>query len=179
MKNLIYFFCVIDIFSMLLFSGCTHAIRRDGYELNKSNSNDCSIQLLKDVSINEEVDTVLGRIQLKDTGFTFACGEDDAIEILKREGCSIGADAVIIISEKRPDFLSSCYRANAVFIKHRTAGIKTPYDGVSQSLDSASVQKRVDADHKRNATIAVTSVVCGLVGGLLAGLSVALLSNNQ
>jgi hypothetical protein len=162
---------IVSFVVLNLCSSCTHAIRRDGYQLNKSNIiKDCGITFLKDVPVDENADSVLGRIKLKDTGFSFACGEDDAIEILKREGCSLGADAIIIISEKRPDFFSSCYRAEAVFVKHKNTGEKFPFADAYQMTDTASVNKRVKADHQRIAGMMVGGIVGGLLGGLLAGL---------
>jgi len=116
MKRLISFLIVC-----LLFINCKHQVSRIGYKVETKSSSyvNCSIPIKKFEIIPESVATKIGKIKLSDTGFSKYCSEEDAIVILKKEGCALMADFINIIKESRPDSVSSCYRCSAEFYKFR------------------------------------------------------------
>lgn len=166
MKNAILTATVV----LMMIIGCTHVITRTGYKGNSDAKNDtCQVRFLRDANIDTAKGKVIGKVKVGDSGFSFACGEDDAITIFRKEACNANADIVDIIEERRPDFLSSCYRATALLIKTDSSqSSKTSLDTLAQhqaQIDKVSVEKRVKEDHQRNAMIAVMSVLLGLAIG--------------
>ncbi|WP_243347252.1 autotransporter outer membrane beta-barrel domain-containing protein [Parabacteroides sp. FAFU027] len=107
------------ILTFLLTTGCAHQIVRSGYTVNKSEYRNCTIEIKKNVIKTDNL-TQLGIIKLGDSGFSLSCSEDEAIKILKKEGCALNADLINITEEKHPDLWSSCYRCTAVFYKYKT-----------------------------------------------------------
>jgi hypothetical protein len=157
---------------IVLITGCTHIIRRDGYSLNDTANTDCQVVFEKFTPVDTTADKVIGKIKVTDSGFSFACGEDDALEIFKKEACGAGANVVNIIEEKRPDFISSCYRAEALLILRTSANDSGVTPTAHQhEVDSSSVAGRVREDHTRNAQM----ITGGILGGILAGVITALL----
>jgi len=119
----------------------------------------------------------IGRIRLGDTGFSKKCNENDALQILKKEACLLGADVVNILGETRPDFWSTCYRVEAEFLinlnaKNKTLngceviGEVTPND-YKYDTDTSAVMSRVEKDNKRNAIMSLISFGTGIIAGLL------------
>lgn len=105
-------------FSFLLvvfLSSCSHKVVRIGYSKTTSEQLGCEVTVSKS-GVNSVSATVLGSIKLGDTGFSVSCSEEKAIQILKKEACSLGANFVHIKSESLPGFQSSCYRCEADFL---------------------------------------------------------------
>ena len=101
---------------------------------------------------------------MHDSGFTTTCSEADAIALLKKEACSVGANLVNITKESRPDMGSSCYRCEAGFFKIHNGKfeIETDPDFTAQEISG-----RVSKDKRRSTLIRMGSVVMGIVVGLL------------
>jgi hypothetical protein len=116
MKRLIYLIIVC-----ITFVSCKHQISRIGYNVDtKSHSyTDCNITIKKFEAIPDSMATKIGKVKLSDSGFSKRCSEEDAIVILKREGCAIKADFINISKESRPDSVSNCYRCSAEFYKYK------------------------------------------------------------
>ncbi len=55
----------------------------------------------------------LGIIKLGEKGLSISCQRKDAEAEMQAEACKAGANAIIIVTEKEPDLLSTCYRATA------------------------------------------------------------------
>ena len=109
---------VICIF--FLFTSCTASINRQGYKLDDSqvSEKECSnIIIAKSVNYNPELVEIVGKISASDTGFSVECSEAFVIENFRKDACSIGADLINITKDSQPDFWSTCYRAEAEFIK--------------------------------------------------------------
>jgi hypothetical protein len=160
---------IIIAIVFLSFIGCTHIILRTGYSNDNTNRNsNCDVKFLRDAPVDTINGKLLGKVRVTDSGFSFACGEDDALEIFRKEACRVGANTVNIIDEKRPDILSSCYRATALLISiQNVAGSPEIQNAYSHSADSASVAKRVKEDHQRNATIIVCCILLGIMCGIM------------
>ena len=163
---------IVALFAFLMLStGCTHIVTRSGYKYDKNSTNmNCNINIVKNMEIDSSSQKIIGKVKIGDSGFSFACGEDDAMEIFKKEACNCGADVVNIIVEKRPDFLSSCYRATALLIKsnpQNNSNFETALK--SNSIDTLRIKERVKKDHEKNAAIITGSILGGILGGILAG----------
>ncbi|HUI92339.1 MAG TPA: hypothetical protein VLX68_08860 [Chitinivibrionales bacterium] len=168
-------YVLISFAILLLGIGCTHIVIRNGYKYdnNKKNSN-CNVNVVKNVRIDSTSVKIIGRVKVGDSGFSFACGEDDAIEIFRKEACNCGADVVNIIEERRPDFLSSCYRATALLIKSNFQdSSEFKKELKSNSVDSIELKERVNKDHTKNATIITSSILGGILGGILAAVIIS------
>ena len=135
-------------------------IHRYGYQKRNSDTINCKISFVRFQNYSDSVATKIGSIRLGETGFSVNCSETDAIEILKREGCTLGADIVNVKEESRADLWSSCYRCRADFYKLRD--IKNILKSDSTYLPQ-NVKERVSNDRKRNVMI---------VGGLLVILAI-------
>jgi hypothetical protein len=157
MKSIANFFLVL-----LLLSGCTHRIVRTGYEAGKSDYNDCNIAITRFMQVTDSV-MKIGEIKLGESGFSVACSESHAIQILKNEGCAIQADLINIVEENRPDLWSSCYRCRAEFYKFKNSPVRIQ----SQLYHPENVSRRVSQDRSRNTALAVAGGVLGIVVGYL------------
>lgn len=98
-------------------SGCKHQVSRFDYMdvAKTATKEDCDIPIKKFEVVADTVATKIGTMRLSDSGFSSTCSEADAMDILKKEGCAIQADFVIITGEKLPDKASNCYRCEAEF----------------------------------------------------------------
>jgi hypothetical protein len=116
MKRLIYFIIIC-----LLFVSCKHQISRIGYNVDTKSPSyaDCNITIKKFETIPDSVATKIGKVKLSDSGFSKRCSEEDAVVILKKEGCALKADFINISKESRPDSVSNCYRCSAEFYKYK------------------------------------------------------------
>lgn len=123
MKKLIYIFVILLflIVILMLFINFKHQISRTGYLVDTKSSlyADCNIPVKKFEIVPDSIAIKIGVIKLSDAGFSKECSEEDAIAILEKEGCAMGADFVNIVKEILPDNQSKCYRCKAEFYKHR------------------------------------------------------------
>lgn len=122
MKKIIYLLIILLFFLViLLFINFKHQISRIGYGADTKSSLyvDCNIPIKKFEIILDSTATKIGTIKLSDAGFSVKCSEEDAVAILEKEGCALGADFVNIVKESLPDNESNCYRCKAEFYKFR------------------------------------------------------------
>ena len=116
MKRLIFF-----TFICFLFTNCKHQVSRIGYNVDTESPAyaECNIPVKKFEIIPDSVATKIGTIKLSDAGFSNSCSEEEAIVLLKKEGCALKADFINITKETKPDGESNCYRCRADFYKFR------------------------------------------------------------
>lgn len=146
-------------------TGCSYKVTRAAYVELPATSKTCDVKLVKNYAFQDSAVTQLGKIGLHDSGITTTCSETDAIALLKKEACSLGADIVNITKEVRPDMGSSCYRCEAGFYKinDEKVQIKTDPEFTAQNISA-----RVTKDRRRSNLIRAGSVIVGIVVGLLA-----------
>ena len=144
-------------------SSCSHKVIRSGYQIEKTDYVSCEIPIKKFYSVTDTNTKVVGKIELKDTGFSAGCNEQKAIEILIGEACARKADLIVITKESRPDFSSSCYRCEAVFYQFTSE--EKPL--LKSDIKNDEVEERVLSDKKRNQTIFWTSFAVGFVIGFI------------
>ena len=109
----------------------------------------------------------VGEVKLGESGFSTSCSEERALEILKKEACSLNADIINIIEERRPDVMSSCYRCRAEFYRYTDPELVIQSD---ESYHPAYVTQRVAKDKKNNTAMVVSGVVIGVLLGFLSAL---------
>lgn len=123
MKKFIYILIIlVSILVILLLTiNFRHQISRIGYRVDTKSLLyvDCKIPIKKFEIIPDSIATKIGTIKLSDAGFSVNCSEEDALKILEKEGCAVGADFVNIIKENLPDNESKCYRCKAELYKYR------------------------------------------------------------
>lgn len=151
---------------VLILSSCSYKINRTGYQASKSNlTSDCDIVIKKYAAIDDSMQK-LGEIRLKDSGFTVSCSEADAIKLLKKEGCALNANLINITDEYRMDIKSTCYRCTAHFYR-----VKTDSTLVSDArFAEDKIETRSKNDKKRTNAIIWSSILAGLVAGIVVGL---------
>lgn len=154
--------------ALSLMAGCSHRITRIDYTPGAP-SGECDPVIKKMASLTDVPVKKIGSIKLGDTGFSTKCEETDAIRILKKEACAVGADIVNITDEKRTDFISSCYRVEADFLKFLDSSSRSKLASDEVFQDEA-VEYRKDEDKDRKTGMIVGSIVGGLVAGLVFAL---------
>lgn len=95
-------------------SSCAHRVIRHDYFVNPAEYQMCDLPIYSNVDLAFE-GTFLGKIELKGGSMATRCSRAEAIELLTYEGCSLGADYMIVTNERPPDRMSSCYRYEADF----------------------------------------------------------------
>lgn len=151
--------------TLLLFAvltGCSYRTTRIGYEEIENDDSDitCEVRFVRDtVSLGEL--SVIGSIELKETGFTVNCDEEDALQFLREEACLQGANIVHITAEKRADLLSSCYRPTATLIRTADAPAVFSHPYYSEQ----ALTERDSSDQKRKAGMIVLSIITGFAVG--------------
>jgi hypothetical protein len=109
---------------------------------------------------------MIGEVKLGDSGFSVACSEEHAINILRGEACAINADLIIITEENRPDLWSSCYRCRAEFYRFNKSDNNKDIKS-DEIYDPRNIQDRVSRDRLKNTAIAIGSTAIGFIIGLL------------
>ncbi len=161
MKRMFYL-----LITVLLFSNCSHRIVRTGYHIKKSDYVTCDVIIKKNISIADTLVTMIGEVKLGDSGFSVACSEEHAINILRGEACAINADLIIITEENRPDLWSSCYRCRAEFYRFNKSDNNKDIKS-DEIYDPRNIQDRVSRDRLKNTAIAIGSTAIGFIIGLL------------
>ena len=159
--------CSLCLLIVFILSSCSHRVNRIGYsEKPLDSSSTCDVIIQKEQDIDESANQKIGSIKLKDSGFSTACDELDAIAILKKEACSIGGNMVNIVEESRPNFVSTCYQCTADIYEISNDSLAKKIIVINE-YDSTKALERVDEDKKRNRTIFWTSFAVGFMIGFI------------
>ncbi|MCT4639389.1 MAG: hypothetical protein N4A72_16920 [Bacteroidales bacterium] len=158
---------IILAIAILSFTGCSYRVVRNGYEKNKHAYYNCDVLIKKGVTFNLKGAQKVGDIKLGDTGFTNACSEKKAQELLRKEACSIDANLVIITEEKQPSsFGSSCYRCKAEL--YRTVYPLEYYKDSTETVDYKYMEvHKIKQAKQSNYTAAIFGAVIGTALGIL------------
>ncbi|MHC1778335.1 MAG: hypothetical protein AB9834_23240 [Lentimicrobium sp.] len=130
--------------------------------MDKSDYRECDIVIQKFIPVTDSMLKV-GEIKLGESGFSVACSEGHAMEILKNEGCALNANLIVITEETRPDLWSSCYRCKAEFYQLKSKISIQP----DRQYEPEIIQARVSHDRWKNGAIMVGYIAAGIVFGLL------------
>lgn len=113
---------------VFLFFSCSYKVTRYDYKPIKKVVNEPTEVIIKKNKILVGLpSTKIGTIKLDEKGFTKGCNEAAAMEILKREAISVGANFVNIVEEAEPDGYSTCYRCIADLYKIESIDEKTDF----------------------------------------------------
>ncbi|MEW6713929.1 MAG: hypothetical protein AB1306_02400 [Nitrospirota bacterium] len=152
-----------------LFTSCTANIKREGYQLDNSvaSEKECSnIIVVKNLNYNPELVDIAGKISASDTGFSVKCSETFVVDNFKKDACEIGADIINITKDSQPDFWSTCYRAEAEYIRVKNremlSEIKTDAKYSAQNISNRSKYTEC-----MNKGIVAAGALGGLIGGLI------------
>ena len=160
----------LSIFAFIAFlflaTSCSHLVVRTGYEKQRAAVADCTVNITKDQSVLE-YSSQLGKIKLGETGFSIFCSEEKALEILKREACAIEANTVLIVSERSPDWNSTCYRCEAIFLQMNSTSIKENFEHAKPNTEQLQQEKK--SENKKDARVvgAILGAAIGFAIGFL------------
>jgi hypothetical protein len=162
---------IMFIFFFLI-TGCAVGIERVGYLQPESS---CSpkagyhkIVIKHQASFTDQDVTILGIIKSYEKGFSINCDEISVLNIFEMDARAIGADIVNVVSEKYPDFRSTCYRSTAELIRlnNRNEAASLFTDDYYSNENLTARQKAADAEFHR-------AMEAGFIGGLAAGVPVS------
>lgn len=106
------------IMGLVLCAACGASIHRSGYSVPDAlSAPTCKIAVQEYRKLGEEGVTVLGRVRVRDTGFSVQCSESLVLERLRQEGCYLGADLINLTEVHPPDGWSTCFRTDAEFVR--------------------------------------------------------------
>jgi hypothetical protein len=133
--------------SLILISlaSCSPAVYRT-YDKNKTEeAKDCGLALVR-IHPPDSTAEKIGEILIDDFGASVNCSEEKTLDYIKNEGCTVGAQIVLIREIKRPNDESFCYRCTAVFYKYKPGAspIKT-----NKYFDEMRIKKREQLDRKK------------------------------
>jgi len=179
MKNKNVIISMIILVSAVLVSSCSYNITRNNYakdvsiqkakQAQKNGNADCDVIIRRKLDVSKDDVKFLGKMKLREGGATLDCSEEDAINILKKEACFLGANLIIITHESRPNIWSTCYSCDASFYN---STLNSPINPVADSkkdeyYKKEDLDKRVKKDEDFNTTMIILAVVLGLVSGFL------------
>lgn len=76
---------------------------------------------------------VIGEMKVGDSGFSVNCDFDNAMRLLRRKACAVGADGVHLWLVFEPSIVSTCYRVHARFFVNK----ENPSSFLSDSVRSS------------------------------------------
>lgn len=109
----------------LIFTSCSHRIHRIGYTVKKSERWDCDLPVKKVVP-SDTAYKMIGEIRFGECKYSKIKTEEDVILILKKDGCAIDADFVVIKEENKLSAEKGCYQCSAEFYTKKTKVEKSP-----------------------------------------------------
>jgi len=154
-KHLLVFF---GLCSLLMLGSCAPGLKRIGYSgQGQSRSPDCTITIVKDSdSLNPA--KKLGTLILYDNGFSMNCSEDDIMDLVRQEGCALGATTANLYNIKHPSFWgSSCFQAYADFYSDSAA--------VTTATGASAVPQFVDSMQNTGFELHFSTALAFLTGG--------------
>jgi hypothetical protein len=160
--------CVSGLVSILLtaflLASCTHKVFRKEYRFGVGGQ--VIMPAVISHSLQPDSATLLGRVELSDGWWVVECSEQAAVRILRTEAHQLKADVISVVSEKRPDFNSSCYRCVAEFYRLHRGG-----DALKQpdyySYDA--IRARTKKDRRRNLITGISAASIGILIGVGIG----------
>jgi hypothetical protein len=84
-----------------------------------SRSADCTIQWYSRSEVDRADFIDLGEVHVTDAGMTLPCNEEVMRAWVQREACQAGADSVVVLSIRKPDVITWCYRIRARLLRSR------------------------------------------------------------
>jgi hypothetical protein len=107
----------------LALCGCASGFSRHGYTkpdlISAPITGDQPIVIQCNATFDNADVVILGEIRAYDTGISLKCEESYVLGVFCQEGRALGADLVNVTKESYPDLWSTCYRANAQFVRFK------------------------------------------------------------
>jgi len=108
-------------FVLCLSAGCSPSVSRVRFvEPRNSKPSNCSLDMYAEGESIPRSVTLLGEIDVSDTGLSLNCSADDVLRIIRAEGCALGADAVQLFNVRHPSPRSTCFQASARFYIYKS-----------------------------------------------------------
>lgn len=143
-------FSILGFLVLIVFTfSCGSIGSRVGYKKVDSDTANyyCHVSFWRSIDFNDTAAVMLGSAKYRGKVFSSRCTELDALDQLQDEACSINANVVVIVSDKRPDFFHGCYRCTAYFYKstHMKFRVNSVY------YSAANIKMRIKGDKGKTA----------------------------
>lgn len=100
----------------LLIQGCAPSQRTTVTSARDPLPEDCQVRIYAPEETRPDQYEFLGTVKSGEKGLSIHCSKEEVREAMRVEACKAGANGVIIVKEKYPDVLSTCYRATAELV---------------------------------------------------------------
>ena len=161
---------VLLVAAGLVAGGCSPAVNRRGYvAVNPADAKSCRVAVKSGAAFSPDEVEELGQVEVGDSGLTMTCDEATMVGLLRSEGCSAGAQVVDILRETRPDFASTCYRAQARLLRFRDPSRVATDD---PRFATQAMQARGKADSSGQSAMLWGAVGAAVAAGVVAGIVV-------
>ena len=115
------------LFSAIGMSACAPSLKATVYKEDlPSRPVGCELEIFGEYDTIRRKTEVLAIISVGETGFSIGCGADVMMELIRDNACKAGADAVRVYDIQEPDFLGTCWRAQAILIAYLADASTSP-----------------------------------------------------
>jgi hypothetical protein len=155
----------------VLFTGCAAGVKRIGYQAPPKQEVKAAprgaIAIQKKTDYDKSAVELLGKIKVYDAGFSTECDEALVLDLICSEGYALKADLVIITKEKYPDLWSTCFRADADFVRFKDREAVKALVSDAQYAPELIIERSERAG-KRTRNMIIGTVAGGVLGGIIA-----------
>ena len=106
----------IILMVLVLAMGCAPREKVNVTSARAALPDNCPVTLY---GVNEQKPTnyeTLATIKFGEKGLSISCSRHEIEAEMRAQACKAGANAIIVVKEKNPDLLSTCYRATAELV---------------------------------------------------------------
>ncbi len=114
MENRLKFAPILAI--ALMVQGCAPSQRTTVTSAREPLPENCPVRIYAPEETRPDQYEFLGTVKSGEKGLSIHCSKEEVREVMRVEACKAGANGVIIVKEKYPDVLSTCYRATAELV---------------------------------------------------------------
>jgi hypothetical protein len=107
---------LVAIGAVLVLQACASSEKLEVTSTRSPLPADCEVRIYPPDDSRPEHFEVLGTVEFGDAGLSVDCGKDAVREAMRAEACKAGGNGVIILKEKFPSLVSTCYRATAQLV---------------------------------------------------------------
>ena len=133
----------LTLFTLL--SSCSHYVMRSYPQKEVTADQNCDVALIR-IHPPDSIADKVGEIIMDDLGLSINCSEDETIDYLKKEACSLNAQIILIKEIQRSDLESYCYRCTGAFYKLKSGA--NPVQTLKY-FDQERINKREQKDRKK------------------------------
>ncbi len=155
-------------FLILILNSCSTSsyFVREGYKIHQdqiAQTSKCRVYITYQHKFNPSDSKELGTIKAEEPGMGVDCQEDYVLRHLVSDACSLGANVINITKESRPNFWSTCYRAEADLLSvQKVRNIKT-----DPKYHPDQIAKRSELGHRKTKEALGAGMAGGIFGAII------------